>query len=105
MDGYNKASETACGSSEAMQASFVRSVFAAWDTLPTRIPVVNVNWLTDVSAATLAQWEAYYGLSDPAFLGFLGSLGLRTSAPVEKQAFGALVDEAVARGWVPRDPM
>ncbi len=92
-------SSAACGSSEADQAAFIANLFAAWDGRMDRVAAVNVTWLTDVSQATVDEWELYYGVSDPAFLAYLATLGLRHNDGSEKPAFAQLKQETANRGW------
>lgn len=92
-------SSTALGSSEAQQAEFYREMFRAWDAHAEAIPFLAISWLHDVSAETLQEFEQFYGVSDPNFLAFLGTLGLRSRQGVDKPAFTALQDEASRRGW------
>jgi len=87
------------GSSENKQAVFIQQVFRQWDNHTDQIKVVSFLWLHDPSDAELDTYEAYYGLSDPNFLAYLGTLGLRTNTGVDKQGFKTLVAEANARGW------
>lgn len=88
-----------CGSSEELQAEFVRQVFSAWDAHADRIRLVIFTWLTDVSPRSLRDMESYYGISQPAFLEYLGTLGLRTypAAGADKAGFAALKDEVRRR--------
>jgi hypothetical protein len=89
------------GSSEQQQAEFVRGVFRAWDAHADQITLVVFAWLTDVSEADLEFFETYYGSSDPKFVAFLGTLGMRTYVGLgaDKPAFIALKEEAHARDW------
>jgi hypothetical protein len=87
------------GSSEEVQAQFVRNVFTFWDRNHARMPVVNFTWMHDISQEALDSYGDYYGLYDRRFLAFLGTLGLRTHDGHDKPAFKALREEAVARGW------
>ncbi|MEM0963020.1 MAG: hypothetical protein AAGK21_10865 [Bacteroidota bacterium] len=95
--GYPSSSAT--GGDEDAQATFVRELFAAWDANATAIPYLSFSFLTDFSADALDGFEAYYGISDPAFIGYLASLGLRTSGGDEKAAFSAFEAAASSRGW------
>ena len=95
--GYPSA--TLNGSSPDLQAQFVRQLFAAWDSYPTQLPLVNFLWMHDISTAELNALLAYYGTTAPAFAAFLGSLGLRSFNGVNKPGFDALRAEARARGW------
>lgn len=87
------------GSSADMQAQFVRALFAAWDSQSTRVQMINILWMHDISQAELNALLAYYGSTAPNFAAFLGSLGLRSNGGVNKPAFDALRTEARARGW------
>lgn len=58
-----------------------------------------MSWLHDVSAETLQTFEQFYGISDPNFLAFLGTLGVRPRQGVDKPAFTAIQEEAKRRGW------
>jgi hypothetical protein len=97
--GYQSGSEF-CASSEDQQAAFYHELFTAWDTHKDFFRYLMVDWLNDVSNEQLAQWEEYYGNSDPAFLEYLGTLGLRTHDGQEKNAWLQLKVEAGSRGWV-----
>ncbi len=97
--GYPSSRE--CGSSEAEQATFVRSLFSAWDAHASQIISITFSWETDISPTTVAADTRYYGVSTDAFAAFLGSLGLRTrtGSGRDKPAFTALGEEAHIRGW------
>ncbi len=97
--GYQSGSEH-CLSSEDLQASFYHELFTAWDTHKDFTSLLLVDWLHDASAEQLAQWEEYYGSSDPAFLEYLGTLGLRTHDGQDKNAWIQLKAETGPRGWV-----
>jgi len=47
----------------------------------------------------LDTFEQCYGLSDPGFLEYLATLGLKSHEGQAKPAWTALVSEAAARGW------
>lgn len=85
----------------AEQAAFIRTAFAFWDANPTTVRLMDFTWLHDMSPAELAIQEAYFGLSDPAFLTFLGSLGMRSysGAGAAKSAWTVLREEAYVRDW------
>lgn len=89
------------GSSRALQARFVREAFLAWDDHADRVPWIELTWMHDLSAADVADLQAYYGVQDPLFAAFLATLGLRTEAGAgsDKAAFRTLRDEARLRGW------
>lgn len=96
--GYQSGGQD-CQSSELKQALFYHEFFQAWDQYPSHFPLVIVNWLNDPSQITIDQWAAYYGSSDPAFLEYLATLGLRHHDGTEKPAFPQLVTETMIRGW------
>lgn len=86
-------------SSEEKQAEFVRDVFAAWDEHKDQIKVVNFVYMHDVSQSDLDRMVGYYGLNDPGFSAYLGTLGLRTSDGLDKPAWTAFKEEAKSRGF------
>lgn len=88
-----------CGSSEDKQAAFFHEVFTAWDNNLATFKLLNINWLNDASAAQVAAWAQYYGSSQPGFLEFLGTLGVRTHAGEDKNAWLQIKAETGARGW------
>jgi len=90
-----------CNSSETLQSDFILEVFDAWDIYSTEIPLISFTWLTDLSSQTVQNLGTYYGLNDPVFLEYLGTLGLRTfsGTGTDKQAYTTLADEASKRGW------
>ncbi|MDO8647678.1 MAG: hypothetical protein Q7R70_04655 [Candidatus Diapherotrites archaeon] len=87
------------GSSFQKQAEFVNETFTAWDRHKSQITAVNFLWLHDVQQSSLSQIAGYYGSSDPKFLAFLGSLGLRTFDGKDKPAWKQLAAETKAREW------
>jgi hypothetical protein len=86
-------------SSNDKQAEFVRQAFAAWDGHEGQVKAVNFVYMHDVSQSQLDKMAAYYGLDDPKFLAFLGTLGLRTNDGKDKPAWAAFEEEAKARGF------
>jgi hypothetical protein len=94
--GYPTAS--GCGSTEAAQAAFVAAMFAGWDRHADRLAVVGFRELVDLDPGAAAALATRAGRSDAAFLGFLGSLGLRRGAAA-KPGLGVLLREARARGF------
>jgi hypothetical protein len=92
-----------CHSSTALQAEFVRRLFAAWDAHAAQIVSVTFSWQTDISPEATAGFGKYYGVSAKPFAAFLGSLGLRTYEGKDKPAWNTLNEEAKARGWGGRD--
>lgn len=92
-------STTLCGSSEALQAEFVRQTFEAWDQHAEQIEMVEWVWMHDIDQSALDHYEAYYGLSDLCFLEYLGTLGLKHFDGSDKPAWTALAEESARRGW------
>jgi hypothetical protein len=95
-------SSTDVGSSPDQQAAFVTELFRAWDAHQAQIPLMTFFTMNDYSPQAVTQLAQYYGSSDPKFLAYLGSVGLRTYAPASgtnKPGWDALVRAAAARGW------
>jgi hypothetical protein len=94
-------SGAACRSTEALQETFVRRMFGAWDRHAGAVRYVNLCILTDRPGTFVRDAGTYYGLGSPAFLDFLRTLGLRThdGRGGDKPAFRALKEETKARGW------
>ncbi len=88
-----------CGSSHSQQAAFITEAFAAWDRHAEQVELLEFVWMHDISESALDTYESYYGLSDPCFLEYLATLGLKSHDGTEKPAWRALMDEATARGW------
>ena len=96
--GYQSGSEY-CGSSLTKQALFYHEFFTAWDANRQNIKLVLIDWLHDISSEQLAEMEEYYGISDPGFLEYLSTLGLRYHDGTDKYAWLQLLEETQARGW------
>lgn len=96
--GYQSGSEY-CGSSLTKQAQFYHEFFTAWDVNRQNIKLVLIDWLHDISSEQLAEMEEYYGISDPGFLEYLSTLGLRYHDGTDKYAWLQLLEETQARGW------
>lgn len=92
-------SSTLLNSSDEKQAEFVRDLFAAWDEHKDQITVVNFVYMHDISQADTDRMVGYYGLNDPKFAAYLGTLGLRTSDDKDKPAWTVFKDEAKTRGF------
>ena len=92
-------SSQACGSSEATQASFIHRMFEAWDEHQAQIKLITFTWLTDLTSAEVSQISESLSLSNPCFIAYLETLGLRTSLDQDKAAFKRLKQEANRRGW------
>jgi len=101
--GYQSGSEH-CQSSEDQQAAFFHELFTAFDTQKDFMSLLLVDWLHDASEAQLDEWMEYYGVPDPAFREFLGTLGLRTNDGQDKDAWVQLKAETGPRGWVQSFP-
>ncbi len=97
--GY--ASSAVCSSSEAQQADFYTEVFNAWDNHYDNIKYLTIFKTTDWSQADIQIFEQYYGISDPAFLEYLRTLGVRTWAGdgTDKLAFDRIKCELNDRNW------
>lgn len=89
------------GSSQAMQADFISSVFAAWDVHSAQISHIDFFSLHDFSPAIVDELSDYYGIGSDRFAAFLGTLGLREWAGegADKLGWQRLVQEAKARGF------
>ncbi len=86
-------------SSEEQQAAFIKHAFNAWDQHAEHIRFLEFTWLHDQPKSAIDGFREYYGLSDPAFLSFLSTLGLRTHNGQDKKAFIELKRQANSRGW------
>ena len=96
--GYQSGTEY-CASTQTKQAHFYHEFFTAWDTNRQNIKLVLIDWLHDISSEQLAEMEEYYGISDPGFLEYLATLGLRYHDGTDKYAWPQLLEETHARGW------
>jgi hypothetical protein len=94
--GY--ASSASVSASEALQAQFYCEALHAWDERAERIRRLAVLRLNDVSEAKAEALAGPYGVSTPAFIEYLRTLGLRTASGVAKPAYELLVQQAGARG-------
>lgn len=74
------------GSSLEIQRAFIENLFDAIDAR-SRIRFVNVQHLADWTAADIAEFQQYYGSSDPAFVEFLSTLGMHWNDGSAKPAF------------------
>ncbi len=86
-------------SSDEKQAEFVNQTFAAWDEHKDQIKVVNFVYMHDVSQSQVDTMVKYYGLNDPKFAAYLGTLGLRTSDDKDKDAWAVFKEAAKIRGF------
>ena len=95
--GYPSGAEL--GSSQVAQARFISEAFRMWDRYAGRIEYMEFTWMNDQSESQLDVWEEYYGLNQPHFREFLGTLGLRDENGRNKAGYERLLREAEARGW------
>ena len=98
---YGYPSASVCKSSEILQAQFIDETFHAWDSFAKNIRVIDFTWLHDYSPASVKYYSTFYGITDSAFLGYLGSLGLRNYAGngSDKLAYQELVCQASRHGY------
>lgn len=89
----------ALGSSEQLQAQFVANVFSAWVPAGDRIAYLNFFLLHDATLQTCNQIALQFGQSNPNFVAFFCSLGLRNSDGSPKLGWQALVTAAEADGF------
>lgn len=75
------------GSSEDLQAGFVRSVFEQLALHGGRIPAAVFFAQTDFPSSLLGVLEGYYGIRDERFRAFLGSLGFLDAKGRPKKAW------------------
>lgn len=85
------------GSSPALQEKFVRAVFTKLDTLGGTVPLAVYFLQSDFSPDLLKTLESYYGVSEPRFLAFLGSLGLKDASGKARPAWTAFQEEVLKR--------
>ena len=96
--GYQSGNRFAMSSQE-MQARFYHNMMNAWDTHQASIPLLQINWMHDKSQSELNDFQAFYGSMDPAFVEFLGTLGLRTYQEEDKLAYVQLLSDLEDRNW------
>ncbi len=84
-------------SSEAEQAQFVRSVFAAWKAAGDAIPFLDYFILHDLPDDWCSAMEGYYGFKDASFHAYLCTLGLRQANGTPKEGWATFVEQA--RAW------
>lgn len=77
-------------SSEEKQSEFITQVFESWDTYSSQIRLINFVWLHDISEETLEEYRQYYGSSNPGFLEYLATLGIRHYEGAAKSAYMTL---------------
>lgn len=87
-------SDPSIGGSPQRQAAFVDAVYDVWDRHPSQLRGVCLVWSDDLSADTAATLVEQYGITDPGFAAYLGSLGLRDVDGRGKPAWARLADRA-----------
>lgn len=90
-----------CNSSEQLQSEFVQAMFTAWDEHADRIDYLGYFLTTDWDQATVDTLGVYYGITNPPFLEYLRTLGLRTNpgGGTNKLAYNTLLCELDARNF------
>ncbi len=98
---YGFPSSAACGSNLLLQEQFIYQTFNLWDTYASQIKMIDFTWMHDLDTAAVNYFLNYYGVNDPGFAGFLGSIGLRewNGNGSDKPALAALRCEAKVRGF------
>lgn len=98
---YGYPSSATCNSSNTMQAQFITQTFLSWDAYAANIRMIDFTWLHDLDPVQVAFWGNYYGLTNPAFLEFLKTLGFRnyTGNGSDKPALNELRCQAKQRGF------
>ena len=90
---------TALGSSEQLQAQFVTNVFSEWMKAGDKIQFLNFFLLHDDTPQGCQQIANQIGVTDPNFVPFFCSLGLRNSDGTDKLGWTTLKMEAQAAGF------
>ncbi|MDP1803198.1 MAG: T9SS type A sorting domain-containing protein [Bacteroidota bacterium] len=98
---YGYPSSTVCNSSNALQSQFITQTFLSWDVYAANIRMIDFTWLHDLDPVQVNYWGTYYGLTNPAFLEFLRTLGFRTynGNGTDKPALNELRCQAKQRGY------
>lgn len=98
---YGYPSSTICNSSNTLQAQFITQTFLSWDMYAANIRMIDFTWLHDLDPVQVAFWGNYYGLTNPAFLEFLKTLGFRNYGGngSDKPALNELRCQAKQRGF------
>jgi hypothetical protein len=90
-------SDELTGSSQAVQADFVNQVFDQLDSHGDSIPLAVFFIQGDFSAKQVRDLTGYYGLAEPAFGAYLGSLGLCDAVGKPKKAWGTFAAACLKR--------
>lgn len=94
-------SSPTCNSSDSLQAEFIKQTFLYWDYYATHIRLIDFTWITDLDTAAVNYYGTYYGSTDPIFLEFLRTIGLRkwNGNGIDKPALNELRCQAKQRGY------
>ena len=79
------------GSDEAMQRDFVEQLFLFAASEP-KVRFLSLLHLADHTSSSVQFFQTYYGTSDPQFVEFIATLGLRESDGTVKLAYPALLN-------------
>ena len=84
-----------------MQTQFITQTFLSWDNYNTNIKMIDFTWLHDLSTAQVNYFSTYYGITNPIFLEYLRTLGLRqwNNNGTDKPALNELRCQAKQRGY------
>ena len=95
--GYNNASSTD-GSSDAVQAAFIRDFRALLTAAAAKRPVraASLYQLVDMAPADCEGLARYYNVSEPAFVEYLCTLGAVRTDGTPKPAWAAFLDSFAA---------
>lgn len=85
------------GSSEAMQADFVREVFAQLDRRADRLELASYFLMVDFSSDLVDLLTKYYRLDHPRFVSYLATLGLRDQFGKPRPAYFVFREEMMKR--------
>lgn len=88
-----------CNSSESQQAEFFDRFFCSWDVYKDELKSVSIVRLNDLSVASAEASAIPYGLTDPRFIDYLRTLGLRNYDGTLKEGFNELKENLESRGW------
>lgn len=95
--GYQTAE--ASNSNQNQQAEFIDNFFCVWDSYSDQIKSVSLVRLNDLSTTAAQNSAVPYGLTDPLFIDYLRTLGLRNYDGTLKAGFDELNENLEERGW------
>jgi len=98
---YGYPSSSTCNSSDALQSQFISQTFQTWDLYPNNIYLIDFTWIHDLDPVYVTSLGVYYNLTDPVFLEYLRTLGLRTwgTTGADKPALHELRCQTKVRGY------